>query len=687
MMPIRWKRMRCFAVWMSVLALTFSCSASGEPEAPTTEAQVMSHLNLVLRWARQWDGADVYLARAADDVYLENGRELAQQVVKLEFQSALAQAALIGAASQQPAAAGGSQSSASAQNLMKLQQQVDGQQQQLQASLEAMNRKIAAAAAKDKPALQIQQNTLLGQLQLAQALEENLQKLASFITTSESASGAGTALTGKITALQRTIPGAAVAPVVSGKVEGKAPAAAVVPVPATGAPASVLGNPQNEGLIGQMGQLVHLVSSKRALTHLKADTVQMQAETKQLRAPLLKSLRATLQEGQIKLASATQDIGAGQSSADQESEGTGTAGTSTTVSPTILDSGPPGETPADEQREMTEMVRHFKLLSSATLPLSQELILVDQTQANLTQLTASVQHDYVLILQTILFKVASILIALGLIWLFSELWRRGSFRYIRDVRRRRQFLVLRRVVTGFCMFVVVLLGFVSDFSSLATYAGLITAGIAVALQAVILSVAAYFFLVGRYGVRVGDRVTVVYNAANSVSGDVIDIGLVRFYMMELTGTGVDMQPTGRIVVFPNSVLFQTNPLFKQLPGTEYAWRELALPLDRESDVQLAEKELMAMVTSLYSSYQQLLEREHSTIEAAIGVHIDAPRPYTRIRFAGAGLELMVHYPIPLRQAAELDDKMVVQVMELLAKNPTIRLAAGGSPDLRSPVKM
>jgi small-conductance mechanosensitive channel len=219
--------------------------------------------------------------------------------------------------------------------------------------------------------------------------------------------------------------------------------------------------------------------------------------------------------------------------------------------------------------------------------LSQELILVEQSQTNLTQLQASIQHDYMSILRTLLLKVATLLIALGLIWLFSELWRRASFRYIRDARRRRQFLVLRRVVTGFCMFVVLLLGFVSDFSSLATYAGLITAGIAVALQAIILSVAAYFFLVGRYGVKVGDRVTVVYNGANSVAGDVVDIGLVRFYMTELAGSGVDMQPTGRICVFPNSVLFQTNPLFKQLPGTEYAWREIALPLSRESDGQLA----------------------------------------------------------------------------------------------------
>src|SRR5262249_50092908 len=156
-----------------------------------------------------------------------------------------------------------------------------------------------------------------------------------------------------------------------------------------------------------------------------------------------------------------------------------------------------------------------------------------------------------------------------------------------DPRRRRQFLILRRFVTGFLVIVVVVVGFVSEIGSLATFAGFITAGIAVALQTVILSIAAYFFLVGRYGLRVGDRVT-----AGGVTGDVVDVGLVRLYLMELAGNGVDVYPTGRVVVFSNSVLFQANPLFKQIPGTEFAWREVSVPLAPTGDYALAEKTML-----------------------------------------------------------------------------------------------
>ena len=116
-------------------------------------------------------------------------------------------------------------------------------------------------------------------------------------------------------------------------------------------------------------------------------------------------------------------------------------------------------------------------------------------------------------------------------------------------------------------------------SSLATYAGLLTAGLAVALQNVIVSIVAYFFLIGRYGLRVGDRVTI-----SGVTGDVLEIGLVRLYLMEMTGGAADLQPTGRVVGFSNSVLFQPSALFRQMPGADYVWHSVALTLTPDTDL-------------------------------------------------------------------------------------------------------
>ena len=649
--------------------------------APNTGKQVLDHVELAMRWYRQWENADMFVVRSADELYIENGQAIARQAMKLEFQSALAEATIIGEKSGKASHAHtGTPSTVDAQNIFQALQSIEPQIQTLKNELDTVNRKILQVSAKKRPPLLAQRDTLQGQIQLALALQGNLQKLTSFMTLAEDANGATTELTGKIRGLEKTVPAlqTVVAPVQAGAgvKSQSAPKIVSAPAPVT--------NAQGAGLVGQLGQMFHLISSLRALDQLSDATAQMQTSTLALRAPLLIELRAILREGQLEIQNVTANSGAGPNGA-QPAQLSG----SHSQQPAQAATGIPAPLQAGGQqspRSMQLLVQRFKLLSDATMPLSQQLILIDQSQANLTQLQNSMEREYTAIMRSVLLRVAMIFLSLGLIWLFSELWRRASFRYIRDARRRHQFLVLRRVVTGFCMGIVIILGFVSEFSSLATYAGLITAGVAVALQTVILSVAAYFFLVGRYGVRVGDRITVVYSGAIGVSGEVLDIGLVRFYMLEMTGSGIDMQPTGRICVFPNSVLFQTTPLFKQIPGTEYTWRELALPLHPECDVQLAEKDLLAAVDAIYAEYRPLLEKQHHSVEHLLDVHMDVPKPYTRVRFSATGLEAVVRYPIPLRQAAQMDDRMVIEMTEILRKNPTIRLAVGGVPELRSAIK-
>jgi len=227
-----------------------------------------------------------------------------------------------------------------------------------------------------------------------------------------------------------------------------------------------------------------------------------------------------------------------------------------------------------------------------------------------------------------------------------------------------------------------IVGFVSQFSSLATVAGFITAGIAVALQAVLLSIAAYFFIMGRYGIRVGDRISVA-----GITGDVVDIGLVRMYVMELAGTGLDFYPTGRIVVFSNSVLFQTGtPLFKQIPGTEYAWHEVVVTIAPHGNHKAAEEKLLATVDEVYARYRDEIERQHATIERRVDIQIEAPRPEARLQFAETGLELLVRYPVEIRRAPDTDEEMTRQVLHLVENDEVVKGAVAGTPKIRSAIK-
>jgi hypothetical protein len=139
------------------------------------------------------------------------------------------------------------------------------------------------------------------------------------------------------------------------------------------------------------------------------------------------------------------------------------------------------DTPATPQSQTTAqefqiLTTRFKELSAATMPLGQELLVIDQTRANFQQWRRSILEEMKSTLRALATRVFGIALALYAVFGLSEVWRRLTFRYIHDARRRRQFLVMRRIVVGFLVGVVLLMGFVSEFNSLATFAGFVTAG-------------------------------------------------------------------------------------------------------------------------------------------------------------------------------------------------------------------
>lgn len=308
---------------------------------------------------------------------------------------------------------------------------------------------------------------------------------------------------------------------------------------------------------------------------------------------------------------------------------------------------------------------------------------MQQSRSNLEQWHGSIlsesKHDLI----ALLLRIFGILVALATVWGLSEVWRRLTFRYVNDARRRRQFLVLRRFVMGFFFALVVVMGFVSEFGSLATYAGFVTAGIAVGLQTVLLSVAAYFFVVGRYGIRIGDRISVA-----GVTGDVVDVGLVRLYIMELAGTGVDLYPTGRIAVFSNSVLFQpTTPLYKQVPGTEYAWHEASIAIAAAGDRAHIRETALAAVNSVHQEYRQVLERQQGTIGDRMEIVLKPPAPEAKFQLNDDGLVLIIRYPVLLARASEIDDRVAQALLDVtISANSAEKPPVAGTPKIHAAVR-
>jgi small-conductance mechanosensitive channel len=162
----------------------------------------------------------------------------------------------------------------------------------------------------------------------------------------------------------------------------------------------------------------------------------------------------------------------------------------------------------DLRGEFDTLAWLFKQTSSILIPLRQEEVLLEQYRHNLGNWQEAVRRQYRDALTTLGVRLGLLAAILAGVLVLSDIWRRAVNRYVHEPRRRYQLLLIRRILMWFVIIVIVGLSFVTEISTFATFAGLLTAGIAVAMQSVLVSIVGYFFLIGKYGIRVGDRVQI-----------------------------------------------------------------------------------------------------------------------------------------------------------------------------------
>ncbi len=592
---------------------------------PAQSRAILAHLSETVRYYRMTVVPIQKIGEPSDVLYAEQTQTEATAVGQLAFKAARSQAAFLaripsGKNATDNESPAPQEANKVAENLRAVSQRLTD----LQAQDTALTQQIAHARAAQRGALLDQQGDVEGQIKLLNAVVSALQKIVLTSTTSQGG------LEGNIDQLQHSVP-----ELVSSS--HKSVAGTVESITSI----------REAGVSTQATVLFQLLSTERAIDD-RVKTLQMlHDQAEDLRKPLLNVLKATMAESQHIAA----DTGA--STMDLQAK----------------------------RKSYDDLADAFTTLSDVTVPLSQEVLLLEQAQGTYSSWRASVASTESGVLHSLLTRVILIAIAVGVIFALGSVWRRAAARYVQDTRRRRQILLIRRIVIGFLSGMVLIFGFVTQFSSLATFAGFITAGIAVGLQTILLSVAAYFFIVGRYGVRVGDRITVA-----GVTGEVVEVGLVRFYMLELTGTGTELHSTGRIAVFANSVLFQTGtPLYKQIPGTGYAWHELTLKFKPTAGYEPVLQQVQAIVQGVFDTYKSKLEAEHRSTESWLDTAIQAPAIEARLQLTDAP-QFAVLYPVEIAQASEVDQQIIEALLQVTAQKPEMNQVIDGTPTVRAVVK-
>jgi small-conductance mechanosensitive channel len=588
---------------------------------------VLSFVNQSIAWYRQLSTEQQIANEPEDIVFVNDDRQLATQILRLSFDFGLAYAASQNLAPTTQQA--GSPTQDRYQQLLQLANTADQQVKTTQVEVEDARRKLETAPPRKRKEIESQIAELQAELDLAQTRRDTLRNMLQFVT---GANGNGGSLRAQLEELQRVIP-----PVNEKTGTQGENSASNVPARKT----------ESNGILGLITDLISLSKKIHAIDDRIQQTDHLQQAAKQIRTPFSNKLKDLVKGGN--------DIVAQPDATD----------------PAVL---------AQQKQQLDTMTAQFKQTAALVMPLSKQSILFDLYKRSLSNWHDTVKSEYSTVLRNLLIHLGVLAFMLALIFGMAEVWRRAIFRYVHDFRRRYQFMLLRRLVMWFMIALVVAFAFASELGSLATFAGLMTAGIAVALQNVILSVAGYFYLIGKYGVRVGDRVQI-----SGVTGEVVDIGLVRLHLMELATTGTDAQPTGRVVVFSNSVVFQpTAGLYKQIPGTNFVWHQISLTLAPEGNYREIETRLLNAVESVFNEYKDALEQQRLRMQRSLSIVSDITlHPQSHFHLTQAGLEVVIRYPLVLDKAAEVDDKITRALLEAIERPPKLRLVGTGTPNIQA----
>ncbi len=588
--------------------------------------QVVQILDETVDWYRTLGTQQQAADQPSDLLILYANRQTGDKVMTLAFEIARANAELL--SSEEDSGKSDTEAASSTQTMSQAQSKVDLQVKDIQTEMDSDRRSLATAAASDRPALQGKIAELQGELDLANARHNLLDTISEFTNGDSAHSARASALKLQIDAIAGSIP--------SLNTATAAATSSVVSIPTLNTAPSASSTLGRFGIWDLASNVIRLSQKIAAIDAIDQRTLKLQATFTTMRNPPLAQLKILSTRGDALAAKAD------------------------TVA------GPALKAVRDQFDTLAWL---FKQTSAMIVPLSKEGILLSQYRHNLANWRTALNAQYRQAWKALASRIGIFAALLALVFVMAELWRRAVFRYVHDSRRRFQLLLVRKIALWALVIAIAASAFASELGSLVTFAGLITAGLAVAMQSILVSVVGYFFLIGKYGIRVGDRVQI-----GTVSGEVIELGLVRLHLMELDDRG-SLGPTGRVVAFANSIVFQSSGgLFKQIPGVDIAWHDATLKLPQGCDTAVVKDQLLAAVTGVVQEYRVEIERQSKEIQknsaSKAGTEVT---PQVQLRFSNDGVEALVRYPVNLKHSAEIDERVSRELSGVISntlKTPT-----------------
>jgi small-conductance mechanosensitive channel len=502
------QRGRQIVACCAIVAATIAGKLSGKLFADTppstyqlpSNSEIIGYLLQSVNWYRR-----VYVERQvanepADFMFLDDNQAIERRIVKLSFEFAKADATLeTSMVSSHGRPASSDTPPSDLAHFMELKKRNDQMSLQAMEEIKSLDQRINRAEGADRRKLKAAEEDAQTRLQLLHAVAQGINDLVDFVQSPGEGQGHSGHLDSTIDDLAQSIP----------EVMGPSASSATVPLQeansrTAGRDAGILGLVSD---VSAMTHKLHVVDEKIRLT----DSLTLSANN--LRIPLAGFVTYLIQSVAISN-SQTGDL----------------------------------LSLREEKSHLDALTVELQELSPVIVALDKQKILLAEYKSHVLPWRMAVDAQYGQAWKELLVRLFLVLLIIGLLLVIGVLSRRFTLRHVYDPNRRRFISMSHQFLTLFAITVVIVFALASDLKSVATYFGLLSAGLLFALENVILATLGSLLLVGKRGIRIGDRVQV-----SGVTGDVIDMGLLQFQLKEFDVE--NGRYTGHVATFSNSLVF------------------------------------------------------------------------------------------------------------------------------------
>jgi small-conductance mechanosensitive channel len=484
------------------IAITAGLSADTAPNSYQlpSDAQVVGYLLESVTWYRHAYTERQVVSDPTDLMFLDDNQVVERQIVKLSFEFAKAEAMLqTSAASLRIGIMPSDPPPADLAHFIELKNRNHQLSQQTMEEIKNLDERLKKARGADLRKLKAVEEDAQTRLQLLDAVAQGLNDLVEFVQSPGEGQAHSGHLDSTIDDLAQSIPEAKDEAVLQGTVPPQQSNSRIA-----GADAGILGLMSD---VSATKRKLYVVDEKIRLT----DNLTLSANN--LRIPLAAYITRLIQS----------------------------AGISNSQSSDLL-------ALRERKSHLDALTVELKELSPVIVALDKQKVLLAEYKSHTQPWLTTVAGQYRQAWKRLMIRLIVVLLIIGLLFAIGQLSRRFTLRQVHDPNRRRFISMSHQFLTLFAITVVIVFVLASDLRSVATYFGLLSAGLLLALENVILATLGSLLLVGKRGIRIGDRVQV-----SGVTGDVIDMGLLQFQLRE-----IDIENgryTGHVATFSNSLVF------------------------------------------------------------------------------------------------------------------------------------